>query len=55
MANLSIPFLLLQPATCRFEPEIKTTKIYGYDQYNVPRPGAAAGHGVQQSVTSSIY
>ena len=49
MANLNIPFLLLQPSTCKFDPNIGTSKIISYDKYTLPRPQAPYGVPVRES------
>ncbi|CDW82512.1 wd g-beta repeat-containing protein [Stylonychia lemnae] len=40
MANLNIPFLLLQPSLCEFAPSIQTSKLIPYEKYNF-KPGGA--------------
>ncbi len=34
MANLNIPFLLLQPSLCQFKPTLAASKLIPYAKYN---------------------
>lgn len=64
MANLNIPFLLLQSSTCKFEPHLNSTKIISYDKYTIPKPSAPlgipvresfhGGGGIQSKITSDL-
>eukprot|EP00347_Sterkiella_histriomuscorum_P013779 403363397 len=52
MANLNIPFLLLQPSMCDFHPTLATTKLIPYHKYNfkplnaqIKHPNASGNHG----------
>ena len=51
MANLNIPFLLLQPSLCSFTPTLSTSKLIPYHKYNFKPPTVSMKH---QNVSSSM-